>query len=444
MTSERRALPSDVELRLALTRDPAVDAAARTWTVIATALEHAPQRDRGLIAWPWSPIMPGLPAAQGRRSIRALATLVALALVLALSIALIGLVGSRPAPSPVGLGRPGLVAYDAGGDIYVSNPDGTGARDLTGDEAWDIEPRWSPDGRRIAYQSYSADRRERRLMVVDPTGATATTLATHPTMDPGENMGFDSWRLWWAPDSRSIVYSALVDGRSQILVADADGKGTVVIGDQTLQGSDPAWSPDGTRIAFRGGRFDDERGVYVMDADGTNVRRLTKTMPGVEIVGSYMVPTWSPDSRLIGYHRVLSGHSSAKGVWTSMQVWVIDVDGGTEWSVSDDLAANQYATFSPDGRHIAYLRWMPGEGDRFVVTDLDGSHAATFGPGIGGIPMWSPDGRKLFGHATNEGVSIDDSIAVLDLASGTTKVFKPGGANGLEITGDGSWQSLSE
>lgn len=154
----------------------------------------------------------------------------------------------------------------------------------------------------------------------------------------------------------------------------------------------PAWSPDGSRIAFasaRSGSFD----LYVMDADGESIRRLTTS----EDDDGH--PTWSPDGRRIAFQRGDEGH-----------IFVMSADGGDARRVTDDLAPESDPAWSPDGRWIAYSRRQPGTDLREIwLAAPDGSErrrlttlsAAAYGP------AWSPDGSRLAFSANRGGGRFD-------------------------------------
>jgi Tol biopolymer transport system component len=138
---------------------------------------------------------------------------------------------------------------------------------------------------------------------------------------------------------------------------------------------DPAFSPDGQMVAFRGYYDPSKDGayaLYVVQTDGCRVRRLTPTAAGS--------PTWSPDGRWIAFDR--SG-------WG--EIWKVHPDGtGLERLVAGRAAA---PSWSPDGKQIAFLR----HGELWVMR-ADGTHAQLLhadAPDIVGAPAWSHDGTRI-------------------------------------------------
>jgi TolB protein len=151
---------------------------------------------------------------------------------------------------------------------------------------------------------------------------------------------------------------------------------------------DPAWSPDGERIAFASAR-EGSLDVYVMNADGTGTTRLTSSPENDQR------PTWSPDGKRIAFA------SDANGG----HIQVMNSDGSEVRRVTDDLAPEAEPAWSPDGDWIAYSRREPGSdireiwlvrpngSDRRQLTTLN-SQSYT--------PAWSPDSKRI-AFAANRG-----------------------------------------
>ena len=458
MNERRSPLPPDDLIRTSLAREPSIGLADAVGRDLALRISVTRQRRPLLLGWRWTLGLPDLrPSASGGR-VRGVPVLVALGLLVILSIALIGIIGSfHRLPPPIGLAKAGVIAFESGGDIVVANMDGTGRRQLTSGTASDIQPTFSPDGTRIAFQSLAAGGSVVELVVMDADGAHRTTVATNAAAIAVGQMTSIEWRLVsWSPDSRLLTYTGLVEGRPQIFVARADGSGSTLVGDTGLEGQDPAWSPDGARIAFRGGRYDKDRGVYVMNADGSGLRRVTE--PRDDPAGntySYFAPVWSPDGTLISYSKVAEVGSQ--------QVWVVGADDGIERAISNATDFNDSPAWSPDGSWLAYFKrpkWTETSG-RFVVVRPDGSGELVLSPAVGGAPAgerflapsgsgaptWSPDGRNLVGRTYETNFPYLSSVTVIDIAQGTSIVLPPSGsteASGSETQGAPSWQRLAD
>jgi len=169
-----------------------------------------------------------------------------------------------------------MIVFSRGlGGLYVISPDGRQVRRLTHAQfTKDLDPAWSPDGARIVFVRKEMGVGAALFMVrPDGKGLCELTPFTTTVVSPS-----------WSPDGAMLVY-ATGDGRGfGISVVKADGTGRHELTPQVLD-FHPAWSPDGRRIAFQR-----EATLYVMNVDGTHVRRLTA--PDA-IDGS---PAWRPTS----------------------------------------------------------------------------------------------------------------------------------------------------
>jgi Tol biopolymer transport system component len=201
-----------------------------------------------------------------------------------------------PARSPDG----SKIAYSHLGNLEVIDADGTGRTVLTdppsGLRLYDGEPAWSPDGKTILFTrtQLDDDLGENSLMTIDAGGG-----EPRPVELPTEASGGV-----WSPDGSKLAYTE--EPSYEIVVADADGGSPRRVTDDTMRGAwDPTWSPDGERIAFQGDA------LYVVDADGSNLRRL-------DTYGEK--PDWSPDGTQIVFEKFPPG---PEGKFLS----VIDADG---------------------------------------------------------------------------------------------------------------------
>jgi Tol biopolymer transport system component/CubicO group peptidase (beta-lactamase class C family) len=140
----------------------------------------------------------------------------------------------------------------------------------------------------------------------------------------------------------------------------------------------PAFSPDGSRVAFtRGAPASSD--LYLVDADGTGVSRLT------DLEGFENSPTWSPDGRRVAF---VWGHDDVRAFGETGELWAVDADGSNRELLLDRRVG--YPTWSPDGTRIALeLR----DDAHIGVLDTSTGAATDLGPGF--VPEWSPDGTRL-------------------------------------------------
>jgi TolB protein len=249
--------------------------------------------------------------------------------------------------------------------IVVMNADGSGQILLPLGYRHSVTPAWSPDATKIAFVSdeFIAARPEVWVMNADGSGQRRLTRK-------GDEPA-------WAPDGRSIVFSRADD----IYVMSSDGRGKRRL---TRRGTSPSWSPDGRRIAFvralapgcyRRNRFkprcENSREIYVMDAQGTGQRRLTRDrFPEYD-------PDWSPTGARIAYASVYS-------------VFVMNADGSGQRRLPSVMPAAE-PSWSPDETKIAFS----SQGAYVYAMNADGTGKRRLYPdvffpceGCGG-PDWS-------------------------------------------------------
>ncbi|PYT07007.1 MAG: hypothetical protein DMF60_08000, partial [Acidobacteria bacterium] len=256
---------------------------------------------------------------------------------------------------------------DGNFEIYVMSVDGELAQ-LTDDPADDLSPDWSPDGSKIAFSSNRAGMQH--IYVMNADGSSPTQITNSRAEDTGPA---------WSRDGKQIAFTRAIDGNLEIYVVNADGSNeTRLTVDPGIDVS-PKWSPDG-RILFTSNR-DGRREIYAMDADGANVTRFTKT--------GATSPAWSPDGSKVAFIS-LSIEIINNRHW--LQIFVADADGGNVRMIPRNPVSTFAPCWSADGASIAFAT------DRFLVVsnifqiDLDGGNRRrlTAGPKIDGQPAFSP------------------------------------------------------
>jgi len=296
----------------------------------------------------------------------------------------------------------GQIAFVSGRDgnaeIYVMDADGKNQRRLTDNPARDYGPSWSPDGRRIAFISDRDGHPHRvpgwfadEIYVMDADGGNPQNLTNHPSDDRSPS---------WSPDGKRIVFQSDRDGRFniEIYVMDADGSNQLNLTKNLTMDEDPSWSPDGKRIVFSAQReghvvhnLDITDEIYVMDADGGNQQRLTENR------NSDWDPSWSPDGKRIAFM------ADRKGDHISFDIYVMDADGGNQQKLTNNRVWDSSPSWSPDSERIAFSSERDGNADIYVMdADGDNLHRLTNHPRSGSGPAWlntpfsvSPTGKKF-------------------------------------------------
>jgi TolB protein len=235
-------------------------------------------------------------------------------------------------------------------------------------------PTWSPDGKRIAYSREDEDE------VPDPIGTSG---------------------IWvFSPDALEIPRRLLTP--------------------PTLYADFPAWSPDGTMIAFSGFAqtgdvFDPNFDIYVMPASDGDARALTQT-PTVD----EEQPSWSPDGTKIVYER------SGSDPTDSPDIWVMNSDGSDQRALVATADYDHAPAWSPDGEEIAFMRQYPPAGGRslnnmeIVVVKVDGTgfRLLTRSRYYDSDPAWSPDGERIVFVSDRTG---SDELFVINAEGGGLK-----------------------
>jgi Tol biopolymer transport system component len=370
----------------------------------------------------WDDVLRRSGAHQRRRRRRLVVAFAAAALLATVAAAALGTVrdlffgtertawGSTPTWSPDGRRIAYTVyrypAFWVPSEVYVMNADGSGQRNLT--EAWGRElfPIWSPDWRRVAYivnpcsgvRGTCTGITQIYRMNADGTGRRRLARGVTYRQISGQFVSEYRATPTWSPDGRSIAFVSDRTGSAEVYVMSADGSGQRRL-TRHAKPKELAWSPDGRMIAFGSHARGGPRDVYVMNADGTGLLNLTPGPGGGEAL------SWSPDGRKIGFRSLRDG---------SGEIYVVNVDGtglrrlthltrdpvssgGTTWSAP---------AWSPDGQRILFVRIGWGNSNsEILVMNADGSRQRnlTRNPAPDGDPVWSPDGRKILFVSKRDG-----------------------------------------
>jgi TolB protein len=269
------------------------------------------------------------------------------------------------------VGRFAYVGGDGGEDfdIYVSDASGEGLEDLSRNDAWETAAVFSPNGRLLAfYSDRDGDKsmpwgeRNFEIYVMNTDGSGVRRLTHHDGWDAHPS---------WSPNGRRIAFDSWRDGDGDIYVMDADGGGVRNLTNTDTDEDFPVWSPNGRLILFSGTRHRPEPDLYVMDADGGNVRRLTHT--GFNVPGD-----WSPNGQKIvfqrdadifvidadgsGEHRLLRGNSPR---WSFDGRHVVFDRGNRPWIMNADGSDPRQVPVSFSRNSLGPTDWArPGRSGR--------------------------------------------------------------------------------
>jgi len=226
-----------------------------------------------------------------------------------------------------------------------------------------------------------------------------------------------------------VLITSNRDGNAEIYLVELGGKTQKNLTNNDAEDIYPSWSPDGQKIAFTSSRGGDALNIFVMDADGKNVKQLTKykgksaycsewSPDGKEIVyvlGDEFVllnpetlrrqlltdnaydPAWSPDGKKI---------ACTKFVEAGYKIHVMDADGQNEQDIGTDANGLgwSYPAWSPNGKKLVYANQV-GDDIELFTCDIDGKNNSRI-TNVGGhnsYAAWSPDGKRILFRQTNRG-----------------------------------------
>lgn len=317
-------------------------------------------------------------------------------------------VASLPIPT-----EGGRIAFASGREIYLINSDGSGLTQLTHSDfgVYNYQPALSPDGTRVAFARIQGDQAGISIIDVDGTGLRILTTNKLSGDEPDtNNVGSDSEPAW-SPDGSKIAfvrghdptwdgvaYFSTCHGPGRIYVVNVDSVASEIINLTPGQNAtDPAWSPDGTRIAFASNE-DGDYDIYSMRIDGTDVQQLTRTD------AQEAEPAWSPDGRTIAYAQYLRVDVYCGFIHTGREypptmagqhIYLMSSDGSNQTRLTNK-GNNIEPTWSPDGASLAFVRF---DRDAFEIWVLDTEHRTEFciisDSNLKSSPSWSRADPRL-------------------------------------------------
>ena len=170
------------------------------------------------------------------------------------------------------------LSYTGNPDIYLLNIDARTTTKLTSSVGFDVDPSFSPDGSKIAFVSSRAGKPMVYTMsLANPSDVKRITFAGQYNATPN-----------WSPDGKKIVFAGWIDSHFDIFTVTTDGAKIERFTKNEGNNEDPSFSPDGSMIAFSSNRVKNEKAIYLMNSDGTNVKRLTFGL------GNCSGSKWSP------------------------------------------------------------------------------------------------------------------------------------------------------
>jgi Tol biopolymer transport system component len=288
--------------------------------------------------------------------------------------------------------EPGRSSYD----IYTVNADGSSLSRLTnGIPRFPQLPAWSPDGTQIAFIGP-------QIWVMGADGSNLRMLTPN-------KLNVQGYRPSWSPDGKRLAFGRSVSDYELTDIYTVDLYGSNIT---NITNTPQHWeanfdsSPDGSqmcldrhtrkRVREAGTTIRQKEGVYVMNVDASNPTRLTDSY-GSECA-------WSPDGTKIAY----AYYSERHGYERTRDVYVMNADGSGKTNLTNDRATDGQPQWSPDGTKIAFNSDKDGDYDIYTM-DADGSDVAQVTKNSDAAdvsPDWqplTPKSRSLTVHQPDTG-----------------------------------------
>ena len=263
--------------------------------------------------------------------------------------------------------------------------DGANSKLVSSHRSIAVSPAWSFDGKMLAYSAFAYRTKEKKRNLDLFTLDLQSNRRFHVSYRTGINSG-----AAFFPDGRNLVLTISTNGNPDLFKMSTDGKTLTPLtnGPRAAMNVEPSVSPDGKKIAFssdRGGRPH----IFVMNSDGSGTRAIT-------IAGEYnSSPRWSPDGKRL----VFAGadRNPAQPRKTHYDIFTVNADGTDMVRLTSakkpngEMADNEDPSYSPDGRHILFVSNRSGKNQLYIVTaDGETERRITFDSHKYFKPMWSP------------------------------------------------------
>ena len=253
-------------------------------------------------------------------------------------------------------------------EIWVMDYDGMNQHQLTHLGTVSLSPRVSPDGSRVAFSSLGKNGWSIRMYSNDLGRMVAFPAWGGTTLSPA-----------WSSDGSKLAFSSARTGDPEIYISDASGAGARRI--TAFRGPDvsPVWNPKtNSQLAWVSGRTKLPQ-IYIMDSDGANVMRMTD--------GGYAsAPSWSPNGQFLAFAWNRSYGPGAPG---GEDIYIMDIASKRWTQLTHGEGANDFPSWSPDGRHIVFQREENGHTELWMMlADGTDEQQLTHG-GQNSMPNWS-------------------------------------------------------
>jgi Tol biopolymer transport system component len=315
--------------------------------------------------------------------------------------------------------------------IYLVKPDGSGLRKISQDSVCSGSPKWSPDGKRVIFYemsvedtwnartSFGAARATAQIVSVDISTGERTVHTSGPGLKllpqyvSANNIGFlikagvnegigysNGFSIKaklrspsWSPDGSKVIYEKqdwTARTQNQLLYSwdsNYEYRYTDVF---------PSFSVDGKLLLTE---KDDNSSIAIMDADGTNKKRIFAATDAV----SAFSPCWSPDGQWVafGYGGFFQDRKTKMA-----KIMIVKRDGTGLQDLTNGVPNAGFPSWSPDGKSIVYRVWSKEEGGLRIM-NMEDSSVKVLTTAYDNVPYWSPDGTKILFTRKHDGNNFD-------------------------------------
>lgn len=254
-------------------------------------------------------------------------------------------------------------------EIYIADYDGANPTKVTNTRTLNITPTWAPDNQAIAYTSYRSSGGMGTFQDIVVSYIRTGKRDTPANGDPRKQ----NFLPVWSPDGSKLAFTTNRDGNPEIYVMNRDGSGVRRMTNHPGIDVTPTWSPNGTQLAWVSDRSGNPR-IYLMNADATGQRPL-----GGDTFCDR--PTWSsaPFNEIAYAVRTGPGYD----------IKVYSFSTGQAIKITDGIGSNESPAFSPNGRHIAFTSTRNGKAQIYTIARDGADLRQITREGNNKFPNWS-------------------------------------------------------
>jgi Tol biopolymer transport system component len=254
-------------------------------------------------------------------------------------------------------------------ELFLLNSDGSIKFQLTNSLTSNIQPSWSPNGKRVVFTSHRDG--QWNIYTIGSDGTDLRKI-TNDNARQGQPR--------WSPDGTKMAFWAYKDGQTGIYIMDSDGSNQVNLTPELGWHFNPSWHPDGTSLVFQS-ESDLDSNIYTIGIN-TKSTKLITTEPSFD--GS---PSWHPDGKNIIFH----SDRNEKGRDGNFEVYKLITETGNIERLTNQTGRDLEPTWSQDGAKIYYVSWVDRDADVFQMNpDGTGQKYITRSPEEDVSPHASP------------------------------------------------------